>query len=149
MPRETRVIAYACGYKYQLRDDFWIRTAIDQGEDAHTELVSLHSTGWLHVRKYFAWDGPSGATWDNDTNMRGSLVHDALYYLMRCGLVDARWKAEADEMLYRCMIDDGALCLRARIYRWAVRHFAKSATQSRRAIKYAPEYRRIVLGDKH
>jgi hypothetical protein len=46
--------------------------------------------------------------------MRGSLVHDALYQLMRNRhLSDARWRDEADLELKRMCIEDGMSSIRA------------------------------------
>ena len=37
----------------------------------------------LTIKKGYAWDGPSGPTIDTPSFMRGSLIHDALYQLLR------------------------------------------------------------------
>lgn len=118
---ETRPILYCCGYKYQLRCDVWIQTGIHPPADIVTELVELRRDGWMLVRKYFAWDGASGPTWDDRANMRASLVHDALYYLMRVGLLGIEHRPEADALLKMVMLADGALPIRARYYEAAVR----------------------------
>jgi hypothetical protein len=136
---ESKQIAYVSGFKHQLRGDVWIKTTIRPPEDIHTDLVSLYATGWLHVRKYFAWDGASGPAIDTQTNMRGSLAHDAIYYLMRIGKLDRGWKQNADALLRRCMIEDGAWPFRADYYYWAVKHFAHWATKNERAPRYAPK----------
>ena len=70
-------------YKYQLTDDYYIRIDIRPGQDLEFRFLSLSSDGILTIRKSYAWDGPSGPTIDTMDFMRGSLVHDALYQLMR------------------------------------------------------------------
>ena len=111
-------------YKYQARSYAVYRTAVYPRENIITDLVVLRTDGWLYVSKYFAWDGASGPTWDDSTNMRASQGHDALYMLMRLGLLDPAWRPAADNFLRDQMIKDGAWRFRADYYRWAVDNFA-------------------------
>jgi hypothetical protein len=117
---ESDHIEYCSGYKYQLRKDVWFQTGIKPGFVAASELVTLHIDGWLHIRKYYAWDGCSGPAWDDHTNMRACLIHDALYYLMRIGELDASFKGAADSLLSDFMRRDGAWPIRAYYYELAV-----------------------------
>jgi hypothetical protein len=118
--RETDHIRYCRGYKYQLREDAFFYTGIKPGLLAASELVTLHTDGLLHIRKYFAWDGCSGPTWDDRTNMRACLVHDALYYLMRIGELDISFRMAVDALLRDFMIRDGSWPIRAEYYEAAV-----------------------------
>jgi len=45
--------------------------------------LKLDGDGQFEFSKGYAWDGPSGSTVDTLNFMRGSLVHDALYQLIR------------------------------------------------------------------
>lgn len=132
---------YCKGYKYQLRKNFRVRTRVHPGRDLITELVELRRDGELTVRKYFAWDGCSGPTWDDRTNMRGCLVHDALYYLLRAGLLGQAWRPEVDAELQRLMEMDSAgrsfFCRgRAWVYRWTCTVFGSgSAVKPRKILK--------------
>jgi len=121
------MIKYSSGYKYQLRDDLCVCTCISLVNPIHTQLVSLLRSGLLIVRKYFSWDGASGLAIDTKSNIRASCVHDALYYLMRIGELDIKWRGEADKLLRDLMLEDGALPMRAAYYEWAVRTFAKNS----------------------
>ena len=57
----------------------------------------LNTKGHLIIKRSYAWDGPSGPTIDTKNFMRGSLVHDALYQLMRHEhLSSDEWRAVAD-----------------------------------------------------
>ena len=107
-------IQYCKGYKYQLRADAYFFVGID-APPAVSELVELRDR-WLFIRKYFAWDGCSGPTWDDRTNARACLVHDALYYLMRIGQLDAAFRPVADSLLAEFMVRDGAWRIRAAYY---------------------------------
>ena len=60
--------------------------------------------------------------------MRGSLVHDALYQLMRDGQLDAgEWRKQADKELRRLCREDGMNPLRAAWVYAAVQLFARKA----------------------
>ena len=108
-----------------MREPAVFQTQIKTANDITAPLVTLTADGQLTVDRYFAWDGPSGPTVDDPTNMRASLAHDALYYLMRLGLLDLLWRDAVDEYLKTCMIEDGAPELRAEAYRWGVSQFGK------------------------
>ncbi len=56
--------------------------------------------GELIVGLCYAWDGPSGPTWDRETNRLPSLFHDVLCQAIKEGLLDKKWRKYAD-MLFR------------------------------------------------
>ncbi len=76
------------------------------GNDAHPGQTLLS------VKEDYMWDGPSGPTIDDRTNMRASLVHDVLYQAMREGLIDRSYRKAADQELRRLMIKDGLAWLK-------------------------------------
>ncbi len=86
----TKRIAYRSGYKYQLAKAYSIGINIKPGKDIKTKFIKLDRTGKLTIVGGYAWDGPSGPVVDTKENMRASLVHDALYQLMRNGKLTAR-----------------------------------------------------------
>lgn len=110
------MITYQSGFKYQLIEDYEIETGI-KGYSARTPYLSLYSTGRLVINKGYAWDGPSGPTIDTKNFMRGSLVHDALYQLMRMGKMGRsmgkRNRQQADRLLRTMCIEDGMWRVRA------------------------------------
>ena len=141
-------IKYREGYKYQLHADATIQTMI-LGAAARIEpWVYLEQNGILTVKFGYAWDGPSGPTWDDlgavgpdhgGPGVRGSLYHDALYQLMREGHLEQSWRKRADELLYECCREDGMNEVRAEVWERAVREFAaSSAARQRPIIKVAP-----------
>ena len=83
-------IAYKKGYKYQLTEAYTVDILIHPDADIHSNsgYIDLTAEGTLTIKKGYAWDGPSGPTVDTRNFMRGSLVHDALYQLMREGALD-------------------------------------------------------------
>lgn len=137
---ETEKIRYCRGYKYQLRADAWFFVGIRPPVDAVTDLVVLRRDGWLQIRKYFAWDGCSGPTWDDRTNARACLIHDALYYLMRVGQLDAGFRPAVDALLAEFMRRDGAWSIRAAYYEKGVGLFGarQACGDSVRVVYTAP-----------
>lgn len=111
-------IFYRDGYKYQLAADYCLQTGIYPPADIRTDFIALSAAGELTVSRGYAWDGPSGPTVDTPDFMRGSLVHDALYQLMREGLLDPQWRDAADGLLEKICLADGMPLARARyVYR--------------------------------
>lgn len=101
-------IRYRSGYKYQLVDDYSATVSVIPGQNIDTEFISLNTEGLLLIKQGYAWDGPSGPSIDTKDFMRGSLVHDALYQLMRQEhLSDDQWREEADLDLKRMCLKDG------------------------------------------
>lgn len=105
-------IYYTSGYKYQLRESYSLFTGI-LGYSAAVEYLSIYTTGELIIEGGYAWDGPSGPTFDTKTFMRGSLVHDALYQLIREGIIPLEDRVKADDLLRQICKDDGMSPLRA------------------------------------
>ena len=62
----------------------------------------------LSIMENYCWDGPSGPTFDTKTFMRGSLVHDALYQLMREGVLISKYhRKKSDETMAKINKEDG------------------------------------------
>ena len=112
-------IAYKSGYKYQLKSDSVTSIGITPDAAIDTEYIKLTLAGVLTVKEGYAWDGPSGPTIDTLNFMRSSLVHDALYQLMRERMLDHdKCREPADRLLQKICIEDGMSRLRA----WIVYH---------------------------
>jgi hypothetical protein len=110
-------------FKYMTVEDYSIQTDLKDCR-AETSMINLDDSGLLTIRKGYLWDGPSGPTIDSPEGMRGSLVHDALYELMRRGLLEQRYRDYADKLFFQIILEDGMDPLRARIWYEAVSHFA-------------------------
>ncbi len=107
-------IRYRSGYKYQLVEECSVTVSVVPSADIETPFIDLDANGVLVIKRGYAWDGPSGPTIDTKNFMRGSLVHDALYQLMRQEhLSKDKWRAEADLELKRICVEDGMSWLRA------------------------------------
>lgn len=136
---ESKQIKYSAGYKYQLREDAWFKTTCRPPEMVETTFLTLRPDGWLHIKTGYAWDGASGAI-DTDSIMRGSLFHDAMYQLLRSGLLPAIYKGVADIKFQRCCIEDKMFKVRAHYVYKAVEKLGTRSTlpKNKKKILIAP-----------
>ena len=127
---EERVL-YKGGYKYQLYETYKTTVRISPPEDIDTDYIALDQRGLLVIKKGYAWDGPSGPTVDTGNFIRGSLVHDALYQLMRMKhLSDELHRKAADKELKQICRDDGMSSIRAWWVYESVRQFGGPAASA-------------------
>lgn len=123
-----KCIEYNDGYKYQLKATYTLPIEIRPDASIVTPYILLDTYGNLTLVKGYAWDGPSGPTIDTLSFMRGSLVHDALYQLMRERELDrGKHREAADRILQRICKEDGMWALRAWWVYHGVRLFADPA----------------------
>ncbi len=125
------------GYKYDLveRYELWL------GKDLPTVLIYKYlfiqrdrenARCKLVIMEHYAWDGPSGLALDTKDFMRGSLVHDALYQLMREEVLGRKYRKYADQLLRKICLQDGMGKFRAWYVYRAVRMFAKKSSMPRK-----------------
>lgn len=133
-------IRYRSGYKYQLVEHYSVEVNIRPAEPIDTDYIALTTAGLLTVKKSYAWDGPSGPTIDTKNFMRGSLVHDALYQLMRDGYLPETFRETADIELHRICREDGMSKFRAWYVLLGVRKGAGFAAspESKKPVLEAP-----------
>ena len=137
----TGYIRYRSEYKYQLASDYRIEIPILPSGDIVNDFIELDIVGKLIVKKGYAWDGPSGPVIDTKENMRASLVHDALYQLMRNEELNTRaHRKTADELFRDICKEDGVSSFRANVYYKALRKFGKPAAspENKKKIHRAP-----------
>jgi len=127
-------IYYVEGYKYQLKKDYIFETGIKRDCIAETEYLRLDEKGTLTVKAGYAWNGCSGPTIDDKTNMRACLIHDNLYQMIRLGLLEMSYRKKADKILLRVAIDDSKsygnnmlLAMRYNLWYDALRAFGESS----------------------
>ena len=95
------------GYKYRVRNFERVELLNSYPTIVHN-YFSIDDFGSLNIAHDYMWDGPSGPTIDDQTNMRASLVHDVLYQAMREDLISRElYRKAADQELRRLMIKDG------------------------------------------
>ena len=138
----TGYIRYKADYKYQLANSYKITIPIRPKSKIDTDFICLDENGVLLVKKGYAWDGPSGPVIDTDENMRASLVHDALYQLMRNKELSSRTHRKSADQLFKDICKaDGVSNLRASAYYKALRKFGKPAAspQNKKKVHRAPK----------
>jgi hypothetical protein len=136
-----KIIRYRAGYKYQLADDYQLATSIKPKTDQVLPFVSLDVDGNLSICSGYAWDGTSGPVIDTDSNMRASLVHDALYQLMRARkLSRSKYKDKAVRLFRTICIEDGVLSPLAGVYYQVLKRLGNPSTDPKNAkdVKRAP-----------
>ena len=99
-------IQYRAGYKYQLAQPYETHISIYLESPVKTEFIRLGPVGHLFISKGYAWDGPSGPAIDTKSAMRGSLIHDALYQLIRLRLLSENMREAADKIYRDALIKD-------------------------------------------
>lgn len=131
---------YEGNWKYQLAFNTEFKTSFRPSKAIVTKYIRLYKNGTLVILAGYAWDGPSGPTWDTKTAMRGSLLHDALFQLIRMGLLpEASWK-QANTEFGKVLEEDGMWWLRRKNWIFQLNNFGKSASmpKNRRVMKEAP-----------
>lgn len=134
------MIKYRKGYKYQLAAQAVFSTRIKPDETIHDDFIVLYPSGLCFITSGYSWDGPSGPTFDTLNSMQGSLLHDALYQLMRKELLPGKWRTIADDELGRILKADGMSYLRRSIWVRELKKFGSSAANpaNRKKVYIAP-----------
>ena len=129
------------GYKYLLKKDYFHNVGI-KGFDVSTSYLELSPSGLLRVKAGYAWDGASGPTFDTKSSMRGSLIHDACYQLIRLKKIPVSYRKHADALLEKLCLEDGMWKVRAHLWERGVRWFAglcaKPGSEKEEVIYCAP-----------
>ncbi len=133
-------ITFRGGYKYSLWDKYVVQTDLVGFPPVKHRLFELTSDGLLTILPDYPSDGPSGITWDTKSFMRGAFVHDALYEMLRLGLLphDPCFHLANLELKKICL-EDGMSAWRAAYVFWAVERFGSASAALRsEAIVTAP-----------
>ena len=136
---EMSRIAYRAGYRYQLHEAYCVQIPIRPPEPIFHEYITLATDGRLCISSGYCWDGSSGAL-DTNSAMRGSLLHDAGYQLLRLELLPEDTR-EAWDALYRDIcLEDGMWPIRALLHFDALRLFGQPAADPKndKPVLYAP-----------
>ena len=136
-PRIER-IAYRDGYRYQLAEWYAVDVRLTPAAPIATHWLALDMQGVLTIAEGYAWDGASGPAIDSPCFMRGSLIHDALYQLIREGHLPIACRAHADRLLREMCREDGMSAIRAWWVYQGVRRFGGAAVEHGKPVKYAP-----------
>ena len=110
-------------YKYQLAGDEVFETGI-KGYSFDLRFIQMERTGRMTIREGYFWNGASGPTFDTESAMSGSLIHDALYECMRREVLPLTIKDHADRILHDVCTENGMIPIRADAWYDMVRAFA-------------------------
>ena len=132
---QTVKIRYRDGGRYQIAHDAFFVLPEMEGMHERVVLRELRfERDCLTVKMGYAWNGPSGPVMNTSSFMRASLVHDALYDLIREGKFTAHgaeyWRLRADRVLFRLGIEDGMWRVRAWWTYLGVRAFGWAALRN-------------------
>ncbi len=135
---------YKGNYKYLLKSMAKYMTNIVDVEMS-LPFYELLSDGLLIIKPGYAWDGPSGPTFDTKSFMRGSLIHDVLYQILRNPDLQITnnkhiiLRHQADLILHDICVEDGMWKWRAK---WVLRGVraggGPSAAMKKRPVYMAP-----------
>ena len=130
-------IRYKKGYKYQLDAEYVHEIPELEEYQATTDWIELRGV-ILAIKRGYAWDGPSGPTIDWKCSLRASLIHDALYQLIRLNRLPFSLRGLADSVFYDVLVEDGMWPFWARRWRGAVQKFGDKHVSSKKAVLSAP-----------
>ena len=85
-------------YKYELQEDLIVKINFHSYNFDH-KFFKLTEDGILTIKKGYKWDGVSGPMVDSDNTMIGGCIHDALYQMIRLGLVPSIFKHKFDDIM--------------------------------------------------
>lgn len=89
-------------YKYILSSDQYVVLKNFEGVSIFEKHYRLQKNV-LEIKAGYAWDGPSGLTWDTANTLTPSLVHDVLYQAIREGHLPKRRRFDADLEFYQLL----------------------------------------------
>lgn len=120
---------YKSGFKYQLVGDEYYQTNIT-GYFIKLKWLTLSLDGMLCIKDGYAWDGATMFP-DIPSIIRGSLIHDALYELLRKNYIHKKYKSNADLILKYICLEDGMWEILTRFVHMGVKFFGKTSTLAR------------------
>ena len=131
-------ISYKQGYKYQLVVDYSLQLDFSPPQAVRSTFLELSAEGLLLIKSGYCWDGASGPAIDSKNFMRASLVHDALYQMLRNQQLPVVLRLQADQQMLSILKQDGMSLPR----RWwayqGVRIFGGKAARQPKQVLMAP-----------
>ena len=128
---------YRSGYKYQADRDCSYPTEI-KGIDIDERFYRLTPDGLLTGKRGYAWDGPSGPTYDSRYCMRGPFFHDIGYQMMREERLPLTYRPYFDGLMWRIIKEDIEIMILR--YKPAVQGIIKKAAEARALAWYNAVY---------
>ena len=105
--------------RYTIVEKFEIAVPFESGNYSWGS-ISL-SDGILVLSSGYTWDGASGPVLDTKNFLRASLVHDALFDLLKYGGMPRENLPQVNALFIQLAIEDGVSKLRTSIASWGLR----------------------------
>jgi hypothetical protein len=118
---------YSKGINYQLEANESIATLI-YGYATSDIYYSIDPNGVLIVKKGYAWDGASGAI-DTKTNIRASLLHDALCQMIGNDELPIQALSDANRLYRDICLADGMSKFRAWLEYKAIKFYFRNGVK--------------------
>jgi len=115
-------------YKYKTFGEFTCYINAPREITVYTDFVEM-GAGEITIADEYAWDGSTGVS--DKHSIIASLVHDALYQLMRLGLVDLKYRIVADRIYRDMCIAEGMSRIEAGIRYQGLRWFGEKYAKPR------------------
>lgn len=121
-------------YKYYLEETVSVQTSLRPVQSAIVPgYIFLGVDGKMIIYSRYAWDGATGGV-----NFKGNrlavLVHDAIYQLIREGLIDVSLKAQSDKDLRDMMISEGSWRFVANFFYFCVSRFGNAFATKKKKV---------------
>lgn len=131
-------LKYKSGYRYKL-EEMYLQTLPFDVFDASVRGWVVIVDNKLAVANGYAWDGAStGLPWTPKKWLRPSLVHDALYQLIRESQLPMERRRDADNIFYQLLRENQVNVVLAFAAYLAVRIFGNYCLRKGRKTKEAP-----------
>lgn len=132
-------IAYRQGFKYKLAADYiYGPLPFHFAKPINTRYVDIGVNGFMVIREGYSWDGATGVP-DSNEILRGSLIHDVLYQLIREGFIPKAERDLADLTLRNICMEDGMVPNMAELVYQGVKLLGNTAADpSTKDIFFAP-----------
>jgi len=102
-------LRYRKNIKYMVEEHgMMFQTDFRLDKDISWRWLHMTKGGLLTIDTGYVWDGVSGPVVDRKSNFLAGVLHDALYQLMRRGLLDYNEWAKADLEFARQLKKDGS-----------------------------------------
>lgn len=113
-------------YKYRtLKSFIYAQKHILPEKDIIHPLFSITSEGIITIEMGYAWDGPTGPVFSERTVIKSTLVHDALYQMMRLRMLPLSARKGADRVFRDICVEDGMSKTLANFYYQCLRVFGE------------------------
>lgn len=130
---------YKSGYRYKLDEAYLYRLPFSVPNATVRDGWVVVINNQLAIANGYAWDGAStGLPWTPKKWLRPSLLHDALYQLIREGLLHMDFRKDADEVFFRLLRENRVNIAVATVAYWAVRLLGNYCLRKGRTTKEAP-----------